>query len=125
MSRTAPFALTLAGKPVTSDGLLLGRIRPPWAAWEILSEDVVRGWNQRTRQRDQTAAAAPKKLAHLAKRLKKATVSEKTMIVGKIRRMTPGAEVVIDTWQLRERPLVSCRGGHRWHVDRAGGRSSC
>jgi hypothetical protein len=43
-----------------------------------------------------------KKMAHLAKRLKKATVSEKTVIVAKIRRMTPGAEVVIDAWQLRE-----------------------
>jgi hypothetical protein len=43
-----------------------------------------------------------KKLAHLGKRLKKATVSEKAMIVGKIRRMTPGAEIVIDAWQLRE-----------------------
>jgi hypothetical protein len=44
-----------------------------------------------------------KKLQHLAKRLKKATVSEKAMIAGKIRNLTPGAEVVIDAWQLRER----------------------
>jgi hypothetical protein len=43
-----------------------------------------------------------KKLAHLAKRLKKATVSEKGVITGKIRRLTPGAEVIIDAWQLRE-----------------------
>ena len=43
-----------------------------------------------------------KKLAHLAKRLKKATVSEKGMIAAKIRNLTPGAEVVIDHWQLRE-----------------------
>ena len=43
-----------------------------------------------------------KKLTHLSKRLKKATVSEKAMIAGKLRQLTPGAEVVIDRWQLRE-----------------------
>jgi hypothetical protein len=43
-----------------------------------------------------------KKLGQLARRLKKATVSEKGVIAAKIRRLTPGAEVVIDTWQLRE-----------------------
>jgi hypothetical protein len=44
-----------------------------------------------------------KKLQHLSKRLKKATVSEKSMIAAKIRNLTPGAEVIIDQWQLRER----------------------
>jgi hypothetical protein len=44
-----------------------------------------------------------KKLEHLAKRLKKATVSEKAMIASKIRNLSPGAEVIIDRWQLRER----------------------
>ena len=43
-----------------------------------------------------------KKLAHLKKRLEKATVSEKTVIVAKIRNLTPGAEVLIDSWDLRE-----------------------
>ncbi len=43
-----------------------------------------------------------KKLQHLAKRLKKATVSEKAMIAAKLRHLTSGAEVVIDRWQLRE-----------------------
>jgi hypothetical protein len=43
-----------------------------------------------------------RKLAHLGKRLKKATVSEKTLIVNKIRNLTPGAEVIIDRWELRE-----------------------
>jgi Family of unknown function (DUF6800) len=43
-----------------------------------------------------------KKLALLSKRLKKATVSEKAMIASKIRNLTPGAEVIIDSWQLRE-----------------------
>ncbi len=43
-----------------------------------------------------------KKLAHLAKRLKKATVSEKLMIATKVRNLTPGAEVLIDRWELRE-----------------------
>lgn len=43
-----------------------------------------------------------KKLTHLARRLKKATVSEKSVITAKLRRLTPGAEVIIDAWQLRE-----------------------
>ena len=43
-----------------------------------------------------------KKLQHLSKRLKKATISEKTVIVNKLRNLTPGAEVIIDAWQLRE-----------------------
>ena len=43
-----------------------------------------------------------KKLQHLGKRLKKATVSEKAMIAAKLRHLTPGAEVIIDRWQLRE-----------------------
>jgi hypothetical protein len=43
-----------------------------------------------------------KKLGHFAKRLKKATVSEKATIAAKIRNLTPGAEAVIDRLQLRE-----------------------
>lgn len=43
-----------------------------------------------------------KKLQLLSKRLKKATVSEKAMIAAKLRELTPGAEVIIDRWQLRE-----------------------
>jgi hypothetical protein len=43
-----------------------------------------------------------KKLSQLAKRLKKATVSEKAMIAAKVRNLTAGAEVIIDRWQLRE-----------------------
>jgi hypothetical protein len=42
-----------------------------------------------------------KKLAHLAQRLKKATVSEKNVIASKIRLLTPGAEGIIDAWGLR------------------------
>ena len=44
-----------------------------------------------------------KKLKHLSGRLKKATVSEKVVIATKLRNLTPGAEVIIDTWKLRER----------------------
>ena len=43
-----------------------------------------------------------KKLTQLSRRLKKATVSEKGVIAAKVRRLTPGAEVIIDAWQLRE-----------------------
>ena len=44
-----------------------------------------------------------KKLLQLGKRLKKATVSEKTMIAGTLRQLTPGAEVIIERWQLQVR----------------------
>ncbi len=43
-----------------------------------------------------------KKLELFAKRLKKATVSEKAMIASKIRNLTAGAETIIDAWELRE-----------------------
>jgi hypothetical protein len=43
-----------------------------------------------------------KKLKKLAVRLKKATTSEKLVIVGKLRNMTPGAEVIIENWGLKE-----------------------
>lgn len=44
-----------------------------------------------------------KKMGQLEKRLRKATVSEKTMIAEKLRRLTPGAEVIINNWALEER----------------------
>ncbi len=43
-----------------------------------------------------------KKLKKLQSRLKKATFSEKQVIVGKIRNLTPGAEVIIANWGLQE-----------------------
>jgi Family of unknown function (DUF6800) len=43
-----------------------------------------------------------KKLAQLAGRLQKATVSEKLAIAAKVRSLTPGAEFLIDRWELRE-----------------------
>jgi hypothetical protein len=44
-----------------------------------------------------------KKLVLYKKRLKKATVSERTVIADKIRKMTPGAETIIAAWGLEER----------------------
>lgn len=44
-----------------------------------------------------------KKLGQLEKRLGKATVSEKGVIAEKVRRLTPGAEVIIADWGLEER----------------------
>jgi uncharacterized protein DUF6800 len=43
------------------------------------------------------------KLVQYKKRLKKATVSERGVIADKIRKMTPGAETIIETWGLKER----------------------
>ena len=44
-----------------------------------------------------------KKLTHLAKRLEKATVSEKVIIAEKVRALTPGSEVIVNNWDLKER----------------------
>jgi hypothetical protein len=43
------------------------------------------------------------KLAKFQQKLKKATVSEKAMMAEKIRKMTPGAEVIIKSMKLEER----------------------
>ncbi|REJ67768.1 MAG: hypothetical protein DWQ31_10290 [Planctomycetota bacterium] len=44
-----------------------------------------------------------KKMAKLAERSKKATVSEKSVIAHKIRGLTPGAEEIIAAWGLESR----------------------
>ena len=44
-----------------------------------------------------------KKLELLAKRLKKATVSDRVIIAEKIRNLTPGAVGIIKAWDLEER----------------------
>ena len=43
-----------------------------------------------------------KKLEHFSKKLKKASFSEKTVIVEKLRNLTPGAEVIIENWALNQ-----------------------
>jgi hypothetical protein len=43
------------------------------------------------------------KLKVFKRKLEKATPSEKTVIAGKIRNMTPGAEQIIANWGLEER----------------------
>ena len=42
------------------------------------------------------------KLVRWKTKLKKATASEKALIVQKIRQLTPGAEFIIDNWGLKE-----------------------
>jgi hypothetical protein len=44
-----------------------------------------------------------KKIEHFKKRIPAATVSEKAMIAGKLRELTPGAEALIEAWGLEER----------------------
>lgn len=44
-----------------------------------------------------------KKVALLARKLEKATVSERTVIAEKLRSMTCGAEVIIERWELEKR----------------------
>jgi hypothetical protein len=43
------------------------------------------------------------KVDKFKKRLKKATVSERAVMADKLRRMTPGCEVIIENWGLEER----------------------
>jgi len=43
-----------------------------------------------------------KKLKQLETRLKKATMSEKTLIAAKVRNMTPGAEIILERWGLKD-----------------------
>lgn len=43
------------------------------------------------------------KLAKLSKKLKSATVSEKTVITEKIRNLTPGSGIIIENWGLGKR----------------------
>ncbi len=38
-----------------------------------------------------------------ARKVKKATVSEKTVIAEKLRKLTPGAEEIIARWELEKR----------------------
>jgi hypothetical protein len=42
-------------------------------------------------------------LSILERKLQKATVSEKVVIAEKLRRLTPGAEVLIARWDLEKR----------------------
>ena len=44
-----------------------------------------------------------RKLGQLARKLKTATVSERATICDKIRELTPGSGVVIESWGLEER----------------------
>ncbi len=44
-----------------------------------------------------------KKLKVYARKMGAATVSEKTVIAEKIRRLTPGCEVIIDAWELEKK----------------------
>ena len=43
------------------------------------------------------------KLTLFKRRLKKATVSERSVIADKIRKLTPGGETIIEAWGLQER----------------------
>jgi len=44
-----------------------------------------------------------KKVTQLAKKLEKATVSERAQIAEKLRRLTPGGEHLVANWELEER----------------------
>jgi hypothetical protein len=44
-----------------------------------------------------------KKVTIFKRKLEKATVSERAVIADKLRHMTPGAEQIIDAWELEKR----------------------
>jgi hypothetical protein len=43
------------------------------------------------------------KMTVFARKLKNATASEKAVIADKLRRLTPGSELIIDRWELEKR----------------------
>jgi hypothetical protein len=44
-----------------------------------------------------------KKVAQFARKLPKATVSERATIADKLRSMTPGGQEIVDAWELEKR----------------------
>ena len=44
-----------------------------------------------------------KKINQFARKLRKATVSERAAIAEKLRSMTPGGQVIVDEWELERR----------------------
>jgi len=44
-----------------------------------------------------------KKVAQFARKLQKATVSERAVIAEKLRELTPGGEAIIENWELEKR----------------------
>ena len=44
-----------------------------------------------------------KRVAQFGKKLEKATVSERLVIADKLRKMTPGGQVIADRWELEKR----------------------
>ncbi len=44
-----------------------------------------------------------KKVAQFARKLEKATVSERSAIADKLRSMSPGGQVIVDDWELEKR----------------------
>ena len=44
-----------------------------------------------------------KKVAQFARKLRTATVSERAHIAGKLRKMTPGGQTIVDDWELEKR----------------------
>ena len=44
-----------------------------------------------------------KKMAHFAKKLQTATVSETALIADKLRHLTPGGEMIVAKWELEKR----------------------
>ena len=44
-----------------------------------------------------------KKVGQFARKLQKATVSERTTMAGKLRDLSPGGQVIVDDWELEKR----------------------
>ena len=60
------------------------------------------GGSERTRELKRRRQRA-KKLGILKRKAKKASAADKAVIAGKIRSLTPGAEVIIADWKLEDR----------------------
>jgi hypothetical protein len=70
---------------------------------ESFSEEYFVGGISDRKQEIKRRRKRRQKLTLFKRRLKKATVSERSVIADKIRKLTPGGETIIEAWGLQER----------------------
>jgi hypothetical protein len=82
---------------------LHGACAPRFEQLAVLAEEPSVGGISDRKQEIKRRRRRRKKLQVFKRKLKKATVSERAVIADKIRKLTPGGEVIIEAWGLEER----------------------
>jgi hypothetical protein len=75
-------------------------VAPQLKPWERRNRDVP---SSERRKEIKRRRHRRKKVAQFARKLPKATVSERAAIAEKLRNMTPGGQVIVDAWELEKR----------------------